>query len=92
MRAHAADAAALLRSIGNEQRLLVLCHLVEGELGVGELLARLELSQSALSQHLAVLRAAGLVRARRDGLQVFYALAPGPVQPLMRTLHDIYCK
>jgi DNA-binding transcriptional ArsR family regulator len=92
MRAHAADAAALLRSLGNEQRLLILCHLVEGELGVGELLARLELSQSALSQHLAVLREAGLVRARRDGLQVFYALAPGPVQPLMTTLHHIYCE
>lgn len=91
MHAHAADAAALLRSLGNEHRLLVLCHLVEGELGVGELLARVPLSQSALSQHLAVLREAGLVTARREGVQVFYALAPGPVQPLMATLHDLYC-
>lgn len=91
MQTHAAEAAALLRSLGNEHRLLVLCHLVEGELGVGELLARVPLSQSALSQHLAVLREAGLVSARREGVQVFYALAPGPVQPLMATLHDIYC-
>lgn len=91
MQAHAAEASALLRSLGNEQRLLVLCHLVEGELGVGALLARLALSQSALSQHLAVLRDAGLVLTRREGLQVFYSIAPGPVQPLMATLHAIYC-
>lgn len=91
MRAHAGDAAALLRSLANEQRLMVLCHLVEGELGVGALLARLELSQSALSQHLAVLRSAGLVEARRAGQQVFYSLAPGPAQRVMATLHDLYC-
>ncbi len=91
MRAHAADAAALLRSLGNEQRLMVLCHLVEGEQGVGVLLSRMSLSQSALSQHLAVLREAGLVQARRDGLQVFYSMVPGPAQQVMATLHAIYC-
>ena len=91
MRMHAEDAAALLRSVGNPQRLLILCELVEAEAGVGELLQRLELSQSALSQHLAVLRAAGLVRARREGVQVFYSLADGAVRPLMHTLHAIYC-
>jgi DNA-binding transcriptional ArsR family regulator len=91
MQSHAAEAAALLRSLGNEQRLLILCHLVEAELGVGELLLRLDLSQSALSQHLAVLREAELVQTRREGLQVFYSIAPGPVQPLMATLHSIYC-
>lgn len=91
MQAHAAQAASLLRSIANEQRLLILCHLVEGELGVGALQARLDLSQSALSQHLAVLREAGLVRARRDGLQVFYSILPGPAQQVMSTLHSIYC-
>ena len=91
MQAHAVEAAALLRSLGNEQRLLIMCHLVEAELGVGELLSRLDLSQSALSQHLAVLREAELVQTRREGLQVFYSIAPGPVQPLMATLHSIYC-
>ena len=91
MRAHADAAAGLLRAVGNPQRLLILCELVAGERGVGELLARLALSQSALSQHLAVLREAGLVSVRRDGVQAFYALADGPVQPLMRTLHAIYC-
>ena len=92
MRSHAEDAAVLLRSIGNPQRLLILCELVAGEVGVGELLERLDLSQSALSQHLAVLREAGLVRVRRAGVQAFYALQDGPVRPLMRTLHAIYCE
>lgn len=92
MQAHAAQAASLLRSIANEQRLLILCHLVGGELGVGALQARLGLSQSALSQHLAVLREAGLVQARRDGLQVFYTILPGPAQQVMATLHSIYCE
>ncbi|HEY0504283.1 MAG TPA: metalloregulator ArsR/SmtB family transcription factor [Lysobacter sp.] len=91
MQAHAGEAAALLRSLGSEQRLLVLCHLVEGEQGVGTLLSRLDLSQSALSQHLAVLREAGLVSSRRDGQQVFYSLVPGPAQQVMATLHAIYC-
>lgn len=91
MKTHAAEAAVLLRSLGNEQRLLVLCHLIGGELAVGELQSRLDLSQSALSQHLAVLREAELVRTRREGLQVFYSVAPGPAQPLLATLHSIYC-
>lgn len=81
----------LLRTLGNPQRLMILCHLVEGELGVGELYARLSLSQSALSQHLAVLREAGIVVARRDGVQAFYSLQAGPSQQVMATLHDIYC-
>ena len=91
MRSHAEDAAGLLRSVGNPQRLLILCELVAGETGVGTLLQRLELSQSALSQHLAVLREAGLVGVRREGVQAFCALADGPVRPLMQSLHAIYC-
>ena len=92
MRRHADDAAQLLRSVGNPQRLLILCELVEGETGVGQLLERLQLSQSALSQHLAVLREAELVDVRREGVQAFYSLASGPVRTLMQTLHAIYCE
>ncbi|MBF6022458.1 ArsR/SmtB family transcription factor [Lysobacter niastensis] len=91
MQAYAAEAAALMRSLGNEQRLMILCQLVDEELGVGELLSRMPLSQSALSQHLAVLREANLVQARREGLQVFYSLAPGPAKPILSLLHSIYC-
>ncbi|MCF7223359.1 ArsR/SmtB family transcription factor [Marilutibacter chinensis] len=92
MQVHAADASALLKTLGNPQRLMILCHLVAGELGVGALHARLSLSQSALSQHLAVLREAGIVATRRDGVQVFYSLQPGPAQQVMAALHRIYCE
>lgn len=91
MQAHAAEAARLLKAIGNEKRLQVLCLLAEGERSVGEINALLDLSQSALSQHLAVLRSEGLVRARRDGQSIYYTLAPGPAAEVMRTLHAIYC-
>jgi DNA-binding transcriptional ArsR family regulator len=91
MRAHAADAARLLKALGNEKRLMLLCLLVEGERSVGELNARLDLSQSALSQHLAVLRADGLVATRREAQTIYYSLADGPAHRIIDTLHGIYC-
>ncbi|MFP5374726.1 MAG: ArsR/SmtB family transcription factor [Gammaproteobacteria bacterium] len=91
MARHAGEAAALLRSMANEQRLLVLCHLAGGEKSVGELLRCVDLSQSALSQHLAILRAAGFVTTRRQAQHVFYALADGPARQVMQTLHALYC-
>ncbi len=92
IRRHAQDASRLLRVLGNEQRLLVLCDLVEGERSVSSLLSKLPLSQSALSQHLAVMRDAGIVEVRREGLQAFYRLAQGPALAVMSTLHAIYCE
>ena len=91
MRQHAGDAAQLLKALANEKRLQVLCLLSEGERSVGDINALLDISQSALSQHLAVLRADGLVRTRRDAQTIYYALAEGPAQRIMQTLHDIYC-
>ena len=91
MRAHAADASRLLKALANEKRLMLLCLLAEGERSVGELNARLELSQSALSQHLAVLRDDGLVTTRREAQSIYYGLAQGPAQRIINTLHDIYC-
>jgi DNA-binding transcriptional ArsR family regulator len=91
MRQHAEHAAELLRTIGNEQRLLILCRLVEGEASVGELQQVLALSQSALSQHLARLRDAGLVATRREAQSIRYSLPPGPAHRIMQTLYDIYC-
>jgi len=91
MRAHAADAARLLKALGNEQRLMVLCWLVDGEHSVTELNARLDLSQSALSQHLAVLRGDGLVATRREAQTIYYSLVEGPAQRIINTLHGIYC-
>ncbi len=91
MRAHAGDAAHLMKALGNEQRLLILCHLLARPLSVGELNERLELSQSALSQHLALLREGGLVDTRREAQSIFYSLPPGPVTRIMALLQDIYC-
>ncbi|KAF1721271.1 ArsR/SmtB family transcription factor [Pseudoxanthomonas wuyuanensis] len=91
MREHAGEAAQLLKALANEKRLLVLCLLAEGERSVGDLNALLDLSQSALSQHLAVLREEGLVATRRDAQSIFYSLVPGPAFELIQTLHGIYC-
>lgn len=92
MRGHADDAARLLKALANDKRLLILCMLVDGEHSVGELNAGLDLSQPALSQHLALLREQGLVQTRRDAQTIYYALASGPVEALLGTLHSIYCK
>ena len=91
MHAHAGDAAQLLKALGNEQRLLVLCNLLAGPLSVGELNERVDLSQSALSQHLALLREAGLVDTRREAQTIYYSLPPGPVTRVKAVLQDIYC-
>lgn len=91
MREHAGDASRLLKALANEKRLMVLCLLAEGEHSVGALNAELDLSQSALSQHLAVLRADNLVETRRDAQTIYYTLAAGPAQRIIETLHSIYC-
>lgn len=91
MQAHAGDAAQLLKALANERRLQVLCLLAERERSVGEINELLDLSQSALSQHLAVLREEGLVRTRREAQTIYYALMPGPAAAVMETLHGIYC-
>ena len=91
MRSHAGDAAQLLKALANENRLQVLCLLAEGERSVGDINALLDLSQSALSQHLAVLRADGLVTTRREAQTIYYTLVDGPAQRILGVLHDIYC-
>jgi DNA-binding transcriptional ArsR family regulator len=91
MRDHAGRAAQLLKALANERRLMVLCLLANGEKSVGEINSRLNLSQSALSQHLAVLREEGLVNTRREAQTIFYSLTPGPAAQVMMTLYGIYC-
>jgi DNA-binding transcriptional ArsR family regulator len=91
MQAHAGDAAHLLKALGNEQRLLILCNLLEGPLSVGELNQKVDLSQSALSQHLALLRESGMVDTRREAQTIYYSLPDGPVVRVMALLQDIYC-
>lgn len=92
LREGAGQAAALLRSVGNENRLLVLCLLIEhGELAVGQLLQQVELSPSALSQHLAKMRAEGLIDYRRQAQTLYYRIANPAVAELVATLKRIYC-
>lgn len=88
----AAEAAGLLKAMSNESRLLILCYLTErGELSVGELVERVGLSQSALSQHLAKLREEGLVATRRDAQTVFYRICDPKADQLLKLLHDLFC-
>ena len=91
IRRHAGDAASLLKALANEQRLLVLCTLLDGAKSVGEINARVPLSQSALSQHLAVLRAGTLVTTQRKSQTIYYALVPGPALDILGVLHQAYC-
>ncbi len=91
MQAQAEAAAELLKAMSNPQRLRVLCLLLEGERSVGEINARIDLSQSALSQHLAMLRESALVTTRRQAQTVYYSVGSGPVHDIIQTLHAIYC-
>lgn len=88
----AAQAAAMLRAVGNEHRLLVLCLLIEhGEMTAGALHERVGLSQSALSQHLARMRDEGLVAYRREAQALHYRIENPDVARLIATLKSIYC-
>jgi len=87
----AAAAARLLRALANERRLLILCQLGSGEQSVGALQAHLGLSQSALSQHLALLREDGIVATRREGQTIFYRIAQANAAKLIAALSEIFC-
>lgn len=84
-------AAELLKAMANPQRLRVLCLLVEREMSVGEINALVPISQSALSQHLAVLREKNLVATRREAQTVFYSVADGTVHDVIEVLHRNLC-
>lgn len=88
---HADEAALLLKSLAHPARLLVLCHLVGGEATVTKLQSLGTLSMSALSQHLAVLREAGLVETRREAQAIHYSLADSPALGVINALHEAYC-
>ena len=91
MQQNAADAVNLLKGLANESRLMIMCVLAEGEISVGQLNTRIKLSQSALSQHLAVLREQGLVKTRRESQTIYYCLAETPAMNVIELLHDVYC-
>ena len=90
LRVNARRASTLLKAMSNERRLMILCHLAEGERSVGELEDLIKLSQSALSQHLARLRRDKLVRTRRNAQNIFYSLNGHEAEEIMATLRSLY--
>lgn len=88
----AASVAAILSLMGNPHRLRILCRLAETEASVGILVTEVGLSQSALSQHLAKLRANGLVTTRREAQTIFYSLANDEIRTIMTALHHVFCQ
>jgi DNA-binding transcriptional ArsR family regulator len=84
-------ACDLLGAMANASRLMILCQLADGEKSVSDLQPLIGLSQSALSQHLAILRRKHLVRTRRAGQSIFYSLASGEASAVMSTLHAQFC-
>ncbi|HMO08708.1 MAG TPA: metalloregulator ArsR/SmtB family transcription factor [Paracoccaceae bacterium] len=87
----ATEAAAFLKALSHEGRLMILCHLSTGEKSVTELERLLDQRQAAVSQQLARLRLEGLVACRRDGKAIFYAIRDPRVSRLIGTLHDMFC-
>ena len=88
---HAGKAADLLKALANEQRLMILCNLLEGPLSVGEINERVDLSQSALSQHLAVLRESNVVVTTREAQTIRYSLPEGVVTRIIGILYKEFC-
>jgi ArsR family transcriptional regulator len=90
---NAAQAARLLRALANERRLFVLCDLLSaGEKSVNDLAANVGLSQSALSQHLALMRDEGLVATRRAGTVIYYRVSDPKAEAVLQTLHRLFCE
>ena len=91
LRDAAVRASNMLKALGNEYRLIILCHLLNGELQVSELHEKINLSQSALSQHLSRLRHQGLVKTRRESQAIFYSIAGEEAKSILTVLYKLYC-
>lgn len=87
----APEVSALLKLIAHKDRMVVLCLLSEGEMGVSELREHTKLSQSAFSQHLGVLRNNNLVKVRKASQQVFYSIADERIKLLLSAIHQAFC-
>jgi DNA-binding transcriptional ArsR family regulator len=91
LRQAAGDAVVALKLLANEDRLLLLCQLSQGELCVGDLEEALGIRQPTLSQQLAVLRNEGVVRTRRDGKNIYYSVADPALLEILALLFRLYC-
>jgi len=88
----ASTTCGMLKVLANEDRLLILCQLSQGDRNVGELKGLLGIQQPTLSQQLTVLRTEGLVTTHRKGKYIFYSLASTEAAKIMETLFSLYCK
>lgn len=86
------EVAEVLALLGNGKRLAILYHISRQELTVGAIAEKVDLSQSALSQHLAKLRNSGLVRTRRERQMIYYSCLEGPIPALLHMLDEIFCR
>ena len=91
LREGAGAAVAVLKLLANEDRLLLLCQLSQGEMNVGELEDALDIHQPTLSQQLAVLRNEGVVTTRRDGKNIYYSIVDHSLLEVVVVLHRLYC-
>jgi len=92
MQQSAERAAVLLKALANEDRLLILCNLAQGEKNVSRLQEILGLRQATLSQQLARLRMEGLVSARRNGKEIYYSLSSNEAGQVIELLYRLFCK
>jgi ArsR family transcriptional regulator len=92
LRQAAGQAVGALKLLANEDRLLLLCQLSQGEMCVGDLETELDIRQPTLSQQLAVLRSEGVVDTRREGKRIYYRVADPRVMQVLEVLYRHYCK
>jgi ArsR family transcriptional regulator len=90
--AQSADrASSLMKTLGHKDRLMILCHLTDGEKSVGQIADLLEISQSPLSQHLSRMRREGLVDTRREAQTIYYSLKSGEASRIVEVLYELFC-
>lgn len=87
----ATRASALMKTLGHKDRLMILCHLADGEKSVGQIADLLEIPQSPLSQHLSRMRKEGLVDTRREAQTIFYSLKSGEASRIVEVLYELFC-
>ena len=91
MKTNAIEVSELLKTLAHPERLMVLCQLINSEVGVGQLQQSSTLSQSAFSQHLTVMRKHGIIQARKESQQVFYSLSDSRIAQLIQSLQTVFC-
>jgi len=92
MRKNVENSSSFLKLLSNPTRLMILCNLIESERCVGDLEKDLNISQSALSQHLSKMRDKGIVKSEKQGQHVFYSISDSDVVDIINVLYKLFCK